>query len=65
MAVCSVNKKLNFAELAKHLSSKKVEVASKEDLNQLVGYPINGISPVGLDNIPVLLITSYLSLRPY
>ena len=63
MAVCSVNKKFNFPELAKHMTCKKVEVASKEELNQLVGYPVNGVCPIGLRDIPVFMDSTLLKFE--
>jgi Cys-tRNA(Pro)/Cys-tRNA(Cys) deacylase len=63
MAVCSVNKKFNFPELAKHMTCKKVEVASKEELNQLVGYPVNGVCPIGLRDIPVFMDSTLLTFE--
>lgn len=53
IAVCSADKKLNFRILATALDCRKVEVASKEELQQLIGYPPNGVAPIGLNNIPV------------
>jgi Cys-tRNA(Pro)/Cys-tRNA(Cys) deacylase len=42
MAVCSIDKRLNFQILARQLVCKKVEVAGKDELQQLVGYPQTG-----------------------
>ncbi len=55
MAVCSIDEKLNFPLLADQLACKKLEVASKEELQQLVGYPSTGVAPIGLKNIPVFM----------
>jgi Cys-tRNA(Pro)/Cys-tRNA(Cys) deacylase len=48
MAVCSINKKLNLPELALLSNSGKLEVADKQELADLVGYPINGVCAIGL-----------------
>ncbi|HTH83433.1 MAG TPA: YbaK/EbsC family protein [Mucilaginibacter sp.] len=49
MAVCSINKKLNLPEVALLSNSGKLEVADKQELTDLVGYPINGVCAIGLD----------------
>ncbi len=61
MVVCSINKKINFVQLATHLACKKVEVATKDELEQLVGYPVNGVAPIGLKNIPVIMDSALLN----
>jgi Cys-tRNA(Pro)/Cys-tRNA(Cys) deacylase len=63
MAVCSIDKKLNFQILARQLACNKVEVAGKDELQQLVGYPQTGVSPLGLINIPVYLDEGLLCFK--
>ncbi|TSJ43398.1 YbaK/EbsC family protein [Mucilaginibacter corticis] len=48
MAVCSMSRKLNFAELATLAGAAKLEVAEKQELAELVGYPVNGVCSIGL-----------------
>ena len=48
MAVCSMSRKLNFAQLATLAGVAKLEVAEKQELADKVGYPINGVCPIGL-----------------
>jgi Cys-tRNA(Pro)/Cys-tRNA(Cys) deacylase len=48
MAVCSASKKLNFPKLAELAGVNKFEVADKQDLADLIGYPVYSVSPIGL-----------------
>ncbi|MDB5156757.1 MAG: hypothetical protein JWR50_1464 [Mucilaginibacter sp.] len=48
MAVCSMSRKLNFAQLATLAGVAKLEVAEKQELADKVGYPINGVCSIGL-----------------
>jgi Cys-tRNA(Pro)/Cys-tRNA(Cys) deacylase len=47
-AVCSMNRRLNFKLTANAIGTKRVEVASSEDLQVKTSYPRNGVSPLGL-----------------
>jgi Cys-tRNA(Pro)/Cys-tRNA(Cys) deacylase len=56
VAVCSIDRRLNFKSAASALGAKRVEVASPEDLQVKTGYPKNGVSPLGLaEDIAVLV----------
>lgn len=56
VAVCSIDRRLNFTSTAAALGTKQVEVASADDLLLKTGYPKNGVSPLGLaEDIPVLV----------
>jgi Cys-tRNA(Pro)/Cys-tRNA(Cys) deacylase len=48
MAVCSIDKKLNLPQLALLAQVNKLEVADKQDLASMVGYPPNGVSCIGI-----------------
>jgi Cys-tRNA(Pro)/Cys-tRNA(Cys) deacylase len=48
VAVCSVDRRLDFKSVANAIGAKRVEVASSEDLQVKTGYPRNGVSPLGL-----------------
>ena len=64
MAVCSCNQKLDLQELAVLAGVNKLEVADKEELSNLVGYPIFGVSSIGLsENIPVFFDASLLEFN--
>lgn len=56
VAVCSIDRRLDFASAADSIGAKRVEVASLEDLEIKTGYPKNGASPLGLtEDIAVLV----------
>jgi len=62
MAVCSMSQKLNFAQLATLAGVAKLEVAEKQELAEKVGYPINGVCPIGLSpGIPVFIDDALLA----
>ncbi len=48
MAVCSINKKLNLAQLAILCNTNKLEVADKRDLTDIIGYEPNGVGAIGI-----------------
>jgi Cys-tRNA(Pro)/Cys-tRNA(Cys) deacylase len=48
VAVCSIDRRINFKSTANALGVKRVEAASLEDLQAKTGYPKNGVSPLGL-----------------
>lgn len=49
VAVCPIDRRLNFQSIADAVGVNRVEVASSEDLQAKTGYPKNGVSPLGLD----------------
>ena len=53
--VASMGKKVDFTAVARELASKRIEVAPASELLSLTGYPPNGVSPLGIDNLPVLM----------
>jgi Cys-tRNA(Pro)/Cys-tRNA(Cys) deacylase len=53
--VCSMDKKINFKKVASILGCKKVEVANRDELKNLIGYPPNGVSPIGIPEVPSIL----------
>lgn len=66
MAVCSVGEKLDFKVIALILGYSKMEIASKEELSVLVGYPSSGVCAIGLQGeIPIIIdegVMSYSSI---
>lgn len=48
VAVCPIDRRLNFKSTARALGVKRVEVAGPEDLRAKTDYPTNGVSPLGL-----------------
>src|SRR5262245_38276836 len=55
VVACSMGRKIDFSVLAKHFSISKMEVASPDELKQHLGYPPNGVSPIGAEPIPVIM----------
>jgi Cys-tRNA(Pro)/Cys-tRNA(Cys) deacylase len=49
LVVCSTGKRVNFVELARHCGARRVEVARETELHEKLGYPTNGVSPIGGD----------------
>jgi Cys-tRNA(Pro)/Cys-tRNA(Cys) deacylase len=58
MIVCPVNKRVDLAAVATNLQCKKVEMAAHSELEDEVGYPPTGVSPLGLDGTPVFMDAS-------
>ncbi len=48
MAVCSIDKKLNFLQLAYLSNTNKLEVASKQELAGIIGYESYGVGAIGI-----------------
>lgn len=48
MAVCSINEKLNLPQLALLAHVNKLEVADKQELAGMIGYPPNGVCCIGI-----------------
>ena len=46
LAICSVPKKVNLALVAAHLECKRMELATPANLDELLGYPPTGVSPL-------------------
>ncbi len=55
MAVCSMTRKLDLPLIAEHLGIKKITMAGADELASQVGFPSTGVSPIGVDPIPVLM----------
>jgi Cys-tRNA(Pro)/Cys-tRNA(Cys) deacylase len=61
--VCSMDKRIDFKAAARALGHKRLETASRDDLEAQIGYPINGVSPLGLP--PAIHVVIDESLRQY
>jgi Cys-tRNA(Pro)/Cys-tRNA(Cys) deacylase len=61
VAVCSANKKLDLAGIAKLLDCGRLELAPAEELRVKTGYPPTGVSPLGLDSIDVIVDEALLT----
>ena len=55
LAVCSINAKVDFKSLALIFGAGKIQVATREELQQKLRYPPNGVSPVGIDDYPIAI----------
>ena len=55
MVVSSMGRKIEFASVARTLGVKRVQVASPAELDSVVGYPEKGVSPLGIENLKILL----------
>ena len=55
VALCSAAKSVDFAALAARMGVSRLELAGREDLRALTDYPPTGVSPIGLDQIPVFM----------
>ena len=57
-----MDQRIDFKQAAQALDAGRLEVASPEELEQIVGYPRHGVSPFGLDSaISVVVARELLS----
>ncbi|MDT8999095.1 YbaK/EbsC family protein [Paucibacter sp. APW11] len=55
LLVCSMDKRVDLASLADKLNAGRLEMASLDDLRDLVGYPPTSVTPIGVAGIPVFI----------
>jgi Cys-tRNA(Pro)/Cys-tRNA(Cys) deacylase len=55
LAVCSVNRRFDLAIIAALFGTARLELATARELLEKTGYPPTGVSPIGVDAIPVVL----------
>ena len=55
LVVAPMNTKIDFKKLAQQLGVKRLQLASKEELDKQLGYPLFGVSPLGSQGIPVFM----------
>jgi len=60
VVVLPITKSLDMVAVATQLGWTRARVASREALTAHLGYPPFGVSPLGVQNIPVLMDTSLL-----
>lgn len=53
--VASMGVKVDFTAIARELESKRIEVSPASELLTLTGYPQNGVSPLGIEDLPVFM----------
>lgn len=61
--VCSMDRRVDFKAVARIVGAR-MEVASRDDLAARVGYPHNGVSPLGLDSDIQVLLDEGLRAQP-
>jgi Cys-tRNA(Pro)/Cys-tRNA(Cys) deacylase len=55
LVVCSSPSRMAMTKIGLALGCGRMEVASPDELAQRVGYPRNGVSPLGCPDLPVLM----------
>jgi Cys-tRNA(Pro) deacylase len=55
LLVASMGTKVDFTAIARELNSKRIEVAPAPELLAFTGYPQNGVSPLGIEGLPVFM----------
>lgn len=55
LVVCSSQCRMAMTRIGLALGCGRMEVASPDELAQRVGYPRNGVSPLGCPDLPVLM----------
>lgn len=55
LVVCTSPSRMAMTKIGLALDCGRMEVASPEELAQRVGYPRNGVSPLGCPDLPVLM----------
>lgn len=63
MAVCSSNKRIDFNILKDIIGAKKIVVASVKELDSITGYPIKGVSPIGVSEDVLIIIDKELLIH--
>lgn len=62
IALCSINKKVQFGVIAKALDSSRLQIASKDELKDILGYPPTGVSPFGVP-CPIFVDSGIMSFE--
>src|SRR5450755_114735 len=55
LALCSCTKMVNVSRVAEHLHCAGVRIAPSRDLDKHVGYPTKGVSPLGINELPLFI----------
>ena len=48
MLVCPASRKVDFTRASKAVGVRRLEIAAKRDLAEILGYPTTGVSPLGM-----------------
>jgi Cys-tRNA(Pro)/Cys-tRNA(Cys) deacylase len=60
LIVAPMGNKVDLKLLAELMGVRRLKLASKEDLNDQLGYPMHGVSPLGAQDIPVYIDSSLI-----
>lgn len=60
LVVAPSNRRIDLGRVAQILQVKHVQIASTQELSQVLGYPPKGVSPLGADSVPVLIDESLM-----
>lgn len=63
LVLCSSNRKLDLKAVSTALECGRCSIAKPEELQALVGYPRNGVSPLGISKYPTLIDENVLKLE--
>ena len=55
VAVLSAARRADWSRLAAVLAARRIQMASREELERVLGYPALGVSPLGAAGLPVVL----------
>lgn len=64
MVVCAADRRVDLRAVAQALGCRRMEVASVDELAELVGYPPKGVSPFGLPGGVDVLVDESLAGCP-
>jgi Cys-tRNA(Pro)/Cys-tRNA(Cys) deacylase len=55
VVVCSTSAKVQWSVIAERLGCRRVELATAAELQEQLGYPATGVSPIGVGATPVFM----------
>jgi Cys-tRNA(Pro)/Cys-tRNA(Cys) deacylase len=62
LVVLSSDRGMDLGRIAELLKVKRVQMAKKEELARILGYPPTGVSPLGAGSVPVFLDEGLMGL---
>lgn len=60
LVIAPMSTKVDLKQLAARTGTRRLQLASKDDLNDRLGYPSHGVSPLGSQGILVFMDSSLL-----
>ena len=61
LIVCSIDRKIDLTQLAAIMHAKRMQVANADELERLTNYPSRGVSPLGVEALPIYMDEYVLS----